>query len=185
MSTDYEAYSYHRDSFRTDDWLKGEPTIMASHAAFIVNGATLILNHHFDGEGLAGTESQLLRHDHGGDRRNGARLTLAVSLPVVTRTAVVATRTGCLPAVTSMTDLPTVQTSSCTSRQYWASVSTVFSASTVGGYMAYRDGRRQEMYNAAGGDPINMLTRWSMDFPELRCRWYRYCRLLVWRYWSG
>lgn len=50
-TTDYEAYSYHRDSFKTDDWLKGEPVIMTSHAAFIVNGATLILNHLFDGEG--------------------------------------------------------------------------------------------------------------------------------------
>ena len=39
-------------------------------------------------------------------------------------------------------------------------------APMVGAYMAYRDGRRQVMNNASGGEPMHMLTRWSMTLDD-------------------
>ena len=165
VSTDYEAYSYHRDSFRTDDWLKGEPTIMSSHAAFIVNGATLILNHHFDGEGWLDQNHNYYATTMAATDEMGAPYFGGFSA---------GSHPNCrggnkrkLPACGYYNDGPSDRPN-----QFLHFPAALgfgqhgFSASSVGGYMAYRDGRRQEMHNSAGGEPINMLTRWSMDFPE-------------------
>ena len=165
VTTDYATYTYDRDSFRTDNWLKGEPTIMASHAAFIVNGATLILNHHFNGEGWLEQNHNYYATTMAATDEMGAPYFGGFSA---------GSHPSCrggnkqkLPACGYYNDGPSDRPN-----QFLHFPAVLgfgqhgFSASSVGGYMAYRDGRRQEMHNSAGGEPINMLTRWSMDFPE-------------------
>ena len=165
VTTDYATYTYDRDSFRTDDWLKGEPVIMASHAAFIVNGATLILNHHFDGDGWLEQNHNYYAATMAATDEMGAPYFGGFSA---------GSHPSCrggnkrkLPACGYYNDGPSDRPN-----QFLHFPAALgfgqhgFTASSVGGYMAYRDGRRQEMHNSAGGEPINMLSRWSMDFPE-------------------
>ncbi|SHI09456.1 hypothetical protein [Ferrimonas marina] len=166
---DYANYSYQRSSFRTDRWLQGEPVILASHAAFIVNGATLILNHHFDGEGWLAQNRNYYGVTMAATDEMGAPYFAAFSA---------GNHPHCpkpnpqgLPCGGYYNDGPSDHPNNLI---HFPAVLGFgqhgFTSPSVGAYMAYRDGRRQRMHNASGGDDIQMLTRWSHTLPNYRMR---------------
>ena len=161
-TANYATYTYDRDSFNVDNWLKGEPVILSSHAAFIVMGATLILNHHYYGE------------DWQEQNRNYYGVTMAetddMGAPYF--------------AAFSAGNHPRFQPPGGGWTSYYNDGPSdhpndilhfpavlgfgqhSLTSPMVGGYMAYRDNRRQAMNNASGGDNIPMLTRWSMEHDD-------------------
>ncbi|WP_345335433.1 hypothetical protein [Ferrimonas pelagia] len=168
-TTDYATYSYDRSSFRTDNWLLGEPVIMASHAAFIVNGATLILNHHFDGEGWKDQNHNYFGITMAATDEMGAPYFGAFSAGNHPRTAFDPKNPDSFASYynegpsdhpNNILHFPAVMGFG----QHG------YTSPMVGAYMAYRDGRRQMMSNYAGGESFPMLTRFSMDDHDWRMR---------------
>ncbi len=160
---DYAHYVYDRRNFVYDHWLKGEAVIRAGHSAFIVMGGTLILKHHAEDAGWAAFN------------RNYYAATMAETDDMG------APYFGGFSAGNQPT-CPTGNEDWCGGYHadgpsdhpndiiHFPAVLGFgqhgHTPAVVGAYMAYRDGKRQPMNNAAGGEPINMLTRWSMAEPD-------------------
>lgn len=165
-TTDYATYTYDRSDFAYDHWVKGEPVIRSSHSAFIVMGATMILNHHFDGDGW---DEQ---------NRNYYGITMAetddMGAPYFAAFSA-GNQPSCpkpnpdeLPCGGYDNDGPSQHPNNIL---HFPAVLGFgqhgVTAPVVGGYMAYRDGRRQAMQDASGeGKDISMLTRWSMTVDD-------------------
>ncbi|GAA4890050.1 hypothetical protein [Ferrimonas pelagia] len=165
VSTDYRTYSYDRDSFKVDNWVVGEPVILASQAAFIINGATLILNHHFDGAGWIDQNTNYYGATMATTDDDGFPYFAAFSA---------GNHPSC-PGERPTRERPCGYYNEGPSDHphniiHFPAVLGLgqhgHTAPMVGGYMAYRDGRHQQMNNASGGEDFPMLTRWSMDLPD-------------------
>ncbi|MCQ1060480.1 hypothetical protein LRP52_37475 [Photobacterium sp. ZSDE20] len=163
VTSDYARYTYDRESFKIDDYLKGEPVIKASQSAFIIMGATMILNHHYYDDGWKE------------QNRNYYGLTMAETddMGVPYFAAFSAGNHPPCPTGdenwcgTYYNDGPSDHPNDIL---HFPAVlgfgQHQLTAPVVGGYMAYRDGRRQAMNNASGGESIEMLTRWSMALDD-------------------
>ncbi|GAA4872673.1 hypothetical protein [Ferrimonas pelagia] len=161
VTSDYATYTYDRDSFKVDNYIKGEPVIMASHAAFIVMGATLILNHHFYGDGWVDQNHNYYGLTMAETDDMGAPYFAAFSAG--NHPACPSPNPDGMPCGGYYNDGPSDHPNDIL---HFPAVlgfgQHQYTAPMVGGYMAYRDGRRQPMNNASGGESIEMLTRWSM-----------------------
>ena len=169
IATDnYGHFTYDRDSFGDDngpEWaLIGEPVIRTSHAAFVVMGATLILNHHYHGEGWVDQNKNYYGVTMAETDDMGSPYFAAFSAgnhPSCNDNSFVPKPEQCGYYNDGPSDHPS-------DILHFPAVLGFgqhgLTAPMVGGYMAYRDGRRQDMLNASGGDNIPMLTRWSMMY---------------------
>ena len=164
----YGHFTYDRDSFGDDNgpqWsLDGEPVIRTSHAAFVVMGATMILNHHYYGEGWVDQNKNYYGVTMAETDDMGSPYFAAFSAgnhPSCNDSSFVPAPKKCGYYNDGPSDHPS-------DILHFPAVLGFgqhgLTAPMVGGYMAYRDGRRQDMLNASGGDNIPMLTRWSMMY---------------------
>ncbi|MBK1790463.1 Ig domain-containing protein [Persicirhabdus sediminis] len=151
-TSDYENYLYKRsDIDEYDYYLADEPTLKASHAAFVVLGGAMILNQHQD------EASWLVEHDNyystsmaEGDDMGAPYFTAfsAGNNPWMTGNYY---NDGPSDHPGDIIHFPAVVGFG----QHWISP-------VVGGYLAYRDGLRQEMQGASGDSNFHLLTRKSM-----------------------
>ncbi|MGL6312924.1 hypothetical protein [Vibrio sp. WXL103] len=152
----YGHYTYERDRFKYDDWLKGEEVIGADHSAFIVMGAPMILDHHFNDEAwaehnrnyYAATQSET--DDLGFDYFAAFSAGFSPNVQGRYHNDGPASHPDDIihfPAVLGFGQLGYTQ-------------------AVVGGYQAYRDGQRERMHSA-GNDNIQLLGRWSMAEPDM------------------
>jgi hypothetical protein len=148
-SLEYYDYVYHREDFDYDYWLASEPVIKASHSAFIVMGSSMILRHHND--------------EPGWDEQN--RNYYAVSCAAgddLGSPYFAAFSAGSSPVNSYFNDGPSSHPGNTVHFPAVLGLGQQNRYSPmVGGYLAYRDGLRQDMQ-----DGISMLTRWSYDDPS-------------------
>ncbi|WP_087019607.1 hypothetical protein [Thaumasiovibrio subtropicus] len=157
-TSNYANFTYHREDFRYDDYLNGEPVIRADNAAFIVMGAPLILDHHFSDSGWSTMSHNYYALTQSVTDDEGFPYLAAFSAgnnPFNPDSNGNYYNDGPsdhpgnfihFPAVLGFGQLGKLD-------------------AVVGGYHAYRDGRRQLM-QSNGYKDIEMLSRWSMDHPE-------------------
>lgn len=157
----YATYAYDRDHFEEDNWLAGEPVIKASHSAFIVMGATLILNHHYSGSGWKEQNQNYYGATMAATDDMGAPYFGAFSAG--NHPSCPDVNPDNLPCGNYYNDGPSDHPNDILHFPALLGFGQhQLTSPMVGGYMAYRDGRRQLMNNASGGDDIAMLTRWSV-----------------------
>ena len=152
----YASYVYDRDNFKYDYWLEGEPVIKASHSAFIVMGGTLVLEHHFDDPKWKAQNNNYFAVTQAETDDLGAPYFAAFSAGNNPTQVGSYYNDGPSDHPGNYLHFPAVLGFGQHGK----------SGAVAGGYFAYRDGLRQDMVNAAGGDNIKMLTRWSMDDPN-------------------
>ncbi len=148
-SLEYYDYVYDREDFDYDYWLAGEPVIKASHSAFIVMGSSMILRHHYED---AGWDEQ---------NRNYYAVSCAAGDDLGTP-YFAAFSAGSSPVNSYFNDGPSSHPGNTIHFPAVLGLGQQNRYSPmVGGYLAYRDGLRQDMQ-----DGISMLTRWSYDDPD-------------------
>ncbi|SBT11327.1 hypothetical protein [Vibrio celticus] len=147
----YDDYVYGRENFKYDDWLNGEPVISASHAAFIVMGAPLILEHHYSDKNWKQQNDNYYAITQAESDDLGAKYFAAFSA-------------GNNPDKGGYyNDGPSDHPGNFIHFPAVLGFGQMgHSAAVLGGYKAYRDNRRQTM-KSAGDDQISLLTRWSKD----------------------
>ncbi|MCW8834489.1 MAG: hypothetical protein OQK03_14330, partial [Colwellia sp.] len=154
---DYAEYVYSRTNMNYDEWLLGEPVILSSHSAFIIMGGSMILRHHFEDT------------DWKQQNKNYYGVTMAAG-DDLGAPYYAAFSAGNNPFVTSgsyWNDGPSDHPGDIIHFPAVLGLGQLgWSAPVVGGYQAYRDGRRQEILNGSGGLNFSMLTRWSMQDPN-------------------
>ncbi|MGF1758226.1 hypothetical protein L4D76_09825 [Photobacterium sagamiensis] len=152
----YASYVYDRENFKTDNWLEGEPVILASHAAFIVMGGTLVLEHHFDDPKWKAQNNNYYAVTQAETDDLGAPYFAAFSAGNNPTQEGNYYNDGPSDHPGNYLHFPALLGFGQHNKL----------GAMVGGYFAYRDGVRQAMINGAGGDDITLLTRWSMDDPN-------------------
>ncbi|MGF1759594.1 hypothetical protein L4D76_16955 [Photobacterium sagamiensis] len=156
-TNNYATYVYDRTNFKYDDWLKGEPVILSKHAAFIVMGGTLVLEHHFKDPDWKEQNNNYYAVTQAASDDLGSPYFAAFSA-------------GNNPEAESgnyYNDGPADHPGNILHFPALLGFGQHGKlGAMVGGYFAYRDGLRQAMLNGAGGDDIKLLTRWSMNDPN-------------------
>ena len=164
-TANYANFTYDRSDFDYDHWVKGEPVIRASHAAFIVMGATMILNHHYYGTGW--DEQNLNYYGITMAETDDMGAPYFAGFSAGNHPQCPNPNPDDLPCGSYYNDGPSDHPNNIL---HFPAVlgfgQHQQTAPMVGGYMAYRDGRRQAMNNSSGGDTIHMLTRWSMTLDD-------------------
>ncbi len=166
---DYDQYVYRRTNMNYDHWLKGEPVILASHSAFIIMGGSMILKHHFDDA------------DWSQQNRNYYAVTMAASDELgAPYFAAFSAGNNPYNGSSYYNDGPSDHPGDVIHFPAVLGLGQLgWTSPMVGGYQAYRDGRRQAMLNGADGSSLSMLTRWSnqdasysMDSVGIADFWY-------------
>ncbi len=157
MATDdYANYVYSRTNMRYDHWLSGEPVIKASHSAFIIMGATMILRHHFEDPDWQQQNQNYYAITKAASDDLGAPYFAAFSA-------------GNNPEKSGnyYNDGPSDHPGDFIHFPALLGLGQLgWTEPMVGGYQAYRDGLRQEMLNGTGGNNFSMLTRWAPNEPD-------------------
>ncbi|WOH38725.1 hypothetical protein RI844_05785 [Thalassotalea fonticola] len=154
---DYHHYVYSRTNMNYNEWLINEPVILPSHSAFIIMGGSMILRHHFEDPNWRQQNKNYYAVTMAAGDDLGAPYYAAFSAgnnPFLTTGSYYndgpSDHPGDIihfPAVLGLGQLG-------------------WTAPVVGGYQAYRDGLRQEIFNGSGGDNFAMITRWAMQDPS-------------------
>ncbi|WOH38708.1 hypothetical protein RI844_05700 [Thalassotalea fonticola] len=149
---DYAEYVYSRTKMNYSDWLLNEPVIRASHSAFIIMGGTMILRHHFDDPDWNEQNRNYYAATRAAGDDLGAPYFAAFSAGNNPEKSGNYYNDGPSDHPGNIIHFPAVLG---LGQLGWT-------APVVGGYMAYRDGLRQEMLNSSTEPNLSMLTRWSM-----------------------
>ncbi len=154
---DYAQYVYSRKNMNYNEWLIGEPVILPSHSAFIIMGGSMILRHHFEDADWSEQNKNYYGVTMAAGDDLGAPYYAAFSAgnnPYATGSSYYNDGPSDHPG--DMIHFPAVLG---LGQLGWT-------APVVGGYMAYRDGLRQEILNGSAGANFSMLTRWTANNPS-------------------